>query len=51
MLAHAEGWHAGKGQVCEGAARPKGPKKSAAERFGHIDLGKGLPVWIAGQIG
>jgi hypothetical protein len=27
------------------------PAKSAVERFGNIDLRKGLPVWIAGQIG
>jgi transposase InsO family protein len=33
------------------AHHPKAPKKSAAERFGHIDLRKGLPVWIAGRIG
>jgi transposase len=31
--------------------RATAPKKSAAERFGQIDLRKGLPVWIAGQIG
>jgi transposase len=30
---------------------PKAPKKSAAERLGQINLRKGLPVWIAGQIG
>lgn len=30
---------------------PKAPKVSAAERLGNIDLRKGLPVWIAGQIG
>jgi transposase len=29
----------------------KTPAKSAVERFGNIDLRKGLPVWIAGQIG
>ena len=33
------------------APPPKAPKKSAAERFGQIDLGKGLPVWVAGRIG
>jgi hypothetical protein len=33
------------------AHQPKAPKKSGAERFGHIDLRKGLPVWIAGRIG
>ncbi len=31
--------------------RSKAPKQSAAERLGNIDLRKGLPVWIAGQIG
>jgi len=30
---------------------PKPPKVSAAERLGNINLRKGLPVWIAGQIG
>jgi transposase len=30
---------------------PKAPKVSAVERLGNIDLRKGLPVWIAGQIG
>jgi len=30
---------------------PKAPKRSAAERLGNINLRKGLPVWIAGQIG
>jgi hypothetical protein len=31
--------------------RFRAPAKSAVERFGNIDLRKGLPVWIAGQIG
>jgi transposase len=30
---------------------PKAPKISAAERLGNINLRKGLPVWLAGQIG
>jgi hypothetical protein len=30
---------------------PKGPVKTAAERFGQIDLRKSVPVWIAGRIG
>jgi transposase len=33
------------------ARQPKAPKKSGAERFGQIDLRKGLPVWVAGRIG
>jgi hypothetical protein len=31
--------------------RSQAPAKSAVERFGNIDLQRGLPVWIAGQIG
>jgi transposase InsO family protein len=31
--------------------RSKPSTKSAVQRFGNIDLRKGLPVWIAGQIG
>ena len=37
--------------VAKSAASPAAPKKSQAQRFGQIDLRKGLPVWIAGQIG
>lgn len=33
------------------ARKSKVPKKSAAERFGQIDLRKSLPIWIAGRIG
>jgi hypothetical protein len=33
------------------ARQSKAPKKSGAERFGQIDLRKGLPVWVAGRIG
>ena len=30
---------------------PKGPKKSAAKRFGQIDLRKSVLVWVANRIG
>jgi transposase len=38
-------------QTAPASRRSKAPKKSAAECLGQIDLRKGLPVWIAGQIG